>query len=134
MSNPVVRVTKKENVVVDGVKYKAKTAKSARIGDTCELCAFRNRSAACTPCEAPDRKDGRNVYFIVKPPKAAKPAEIPAPPGEGWVAIKGTVPYVQPGILIEWVNKLGGGATCRAGALDWGIGHSYEVTHYRPAP
>ena len=130
MSNPVVRVTKKENVVVDGVKYKAKTARSARLDDTCAYCALRNRSDSCAPCEAPDRKDGRNVYFIVKPPKAAKPAEIPAP--EGWIAVKGIVPALNPGMRVEWVNRAGTRSSCSVGNLHWCIGSIYEVTHYRP--
>jgi hypothetical protein len=73
MSNPVVRITKKENVVVDGVKYKAITAPSNERSDTCVRCAFRNEShrlcgrVNCIPWY---RKDGRSVYFEVAPKKS----------------------------------------------------------------
>jgi hypothetical protein len=73
MSNPVVRITKKENVVVDGVKYKAIKAASNERSDTCVRCSFRSEShrlcgrVNCIPWY---RKDGRSVYFEVAPKKS----------------------------------------------------------------
>lgn len=59
-----IRITKKQNMVVDGVKYKAKAQSS------CEGCAFRygDLAAACTaaPCGPVLRDDGYSVVFIKK--------------------------------------------------------------------
>lgn len=64
------RVTKKQNVVVDGVKYKAKPSGSC---DACVLksskydgVTFRCNSA---PCLESERVDGRRVIFVKKNPK-----------------------------------------------------------------
>lgn len=71
MINRVVRVTMKENVVVDGVKYKAITAASNDTRDSCDRCALRNSGDVCgeVQCISWHRKDGRPVYFEVKPKK-----------------------------------------------------------------
>ena len=66
----VTRVTKKQNVVIDGVKYKAVEAASGKLQDTCDHCALsRRRTNLCrlgvAKCLGEDRADGRNVYFIV---------------------------------------------------------------------
>jgi hypothetical protein len=127
MSNPVVRVTKKENVVVDGVKYKAITAASNSHPDTCARCAFRNKGDLCGPvnCLSWNRKDGRLVYFEAKPKKVKK---------GGWIKVNGVKPDLPPDLLIEWVNKTGNTAKVLAGSLAWCIGLSNEVVKYRPVP
>lgn len=63
-----IRVTKKQNMVVDGVKYKAKTSDGG-----CEGCAFRyNSTSACdaAPCAPHNRDDSRDAIFVIKKQKA----------------------------------------------------------------
>lgn len=62
-----IRVTKKQNMVVDGVKYKAET------NDSCEGCAFQDKMhVACgrAPCGPTLRDDERSVVFVIKKQKA----------------------------------------------------------------
>lgn len=111
-----IKVTKKQNVKVDGVKYKAV------LGGTCTGCAFDDTAPheACgrAPCHASSRDDGREVIFVKKESK--------------WVAINGVVPYLRPSTRVTWKTKDGRtGGTCTAEALSWSIGDSNEVTHYR---
>lgn len=68
-----IRVTKKQNVVVDGVKYKAVPTDEFDADDPCTVCHlhrkhFNNTKAACSsaPCGSPDRDDNRDVVFIRK--------------------------------------------------------------------
>ena len=127
MSNRVVRVTLKENAVVDGVKYKAVTAASNARENSCARCAFRNMGDVCgeVQCISWNRKDGRPVYFEVKPKKVKD---------DGWIKVNGVKPDLPPGMLIEWVNKVGNSNTVPAGLLQWGIGLPIEVVKYRPVP
>lgn len=127
MSNPVVRMTLKENVVIDGVKYKAVTAASNAHEDSCDRCAFRNMGAVCgeVECISWRRKDRRPVYFEVKPKKVKD---------GGWIKVNGVKPDLPPDLLIEWVNKTGNTAKVHAGSLAWCIGLSNEVVKYRPVP
>lgn len=65
-----IRITKKQNVVVDGVKYKAKNSYGG-----CAGCAFRREVAsACdaAPCANHARDDKREVIFVVKKKKDLK--------------------------------------------------------------
>lgn len=60
-----IRITKKQNMVVDGVKYKAYVAQ-----DSCVGCAFHGGkyTGACreAPCIRDMRGDKRSVIFIKK--------------------------------------------------------------------
>lgn len=60
------KLTKKQNVVLDGVKYKAVAHTST--GHACRQCALDQEVDACvlTPCQAHHRADGREVIFIRK--------------------------------------------------------------------
>ena len=60
-----IKITKKQNVKVDGVKYVAKPF------DECAECAFnpgRELADVCTqvPCGQAEREDGRSVIFVRK--------------------------------------------------------------------
>lgn len=72
MSTHKVRVTKKGDVVVDGVKYIAVPPASDDHSGTCPRCAFRKDWDLCgaVPCTSWPRADGCDVYFEVKPRKA----------------------------------------------------------------
>ena len=127
MSNRVVRVTLKENVVVDGVKYKAITAASNARENSCVHCAFRNMGNVCgeVRCLSWDRKDGRPVYFEVKPKKVKD---------DGWIKVNGVKPDLPPNLLIDWVNRTGLPSTCQVSQLNWAIGQPHAVVKYRPVP
>ena len=74
MSIHVARETKKQNVVIDGIKYVAVVAINNHAENTCHKCALsafatnlcRLDVAKCAPEE---RADGETVYFVVKPKK-----------------------------------------------------------------
>lgn len=65
-----VKITKKENVKVDGVKYLAVPAHPSCLGCAFE---FAPNMSVCrhTPCVPEARADGRNVIFIQAQEKAA---------------------------------------------------------------
>lgn len=120
-----IRVTKKQNIVVDGVKYKAKEVGHG----VCTGCAFDPGPMAETcravrdtdVCTSTYRADGRSVVWVKKEPK--------------WIPVNGAKPADLPDATqIEWKNKLGTrGGPIYAGGLAWAKGLRNEVTHYRLA-
>ena len=74
MSIHVTRETKKQNVVIDGVKYVAVVAINNHAENTCHKCALSAFAAnLCrldvAKCDSEQRADGGTVYFVVKPKK-----------------------------------------------------------------
>lgn len=60
-----IKVTKKQNVKVDGVKFKAQEQASC----TCHGCAFdKDLTEVCdyAPCQSHTRGDGMDVIFVRK--------------------------------------------------------------------
>lgn len=120
-----IRVTKKQNIVVDGVKYKAKPVPPG----TCRGCAFYGpeRRETCPKvgeekvCTSITRTDDQSVVWVKKEPK--------------WIPVNGAKPADLPDATqIEWKNKLGTrGGPISAGGLAWAKGLRNEVTHYRLA-
>lgn len=118
-----ITITKKQNVIVDGVRYQAKPTQGYCMG-----CAFNPHEfdIACdvAPCTKPRRTDNKDVIFIKKESKKA------------WIPVEGDKPSLSPGLVIHWKNKLGmrsprGGVF--AGYVDWAIGQENEITHFRVA-
>lgn len=65
-----IKITKKQNVVVDGVKYVTDRVDGYR----CTHCAFdmaMHMVCEVAPCGTGERRDGRSIIFIKKVPKAA---------------------------------------------------------------
>ena len=62
-----IKITKKQNVTADGVKYLAKPDRNY------SLCAFNSLARICisAPCITVDRADNTSVIFIKKEPKPA---------------------------------------------------------------
>lgn len=114
-----IKITKKQNVKVDGVKYVAKAYEG------CAGCAFQpiEMDSACreAPCSSGRLLDGLSVIFVKKESK--------------WIPVNGEEPRdLDPGTSILWKTKSGSkGGPCSAGALAWQIGYPNEVTHYRLA-
>lgn len=109
-----IKITKKQNVKVGGVKYVAKPFQG------CAGCAFDNPTFR-EACGQVHCADGRSVIFVKKEPK--------------WVPIHGVVPALPRGTRIQWKNKEGGKSLQAEGVLvqvvNWAIGKDNEVTHYR---
>lgn len=115
-----VKVTKKQNVKVDGVKYVPQEQRG-----TCLGCAFdrAHMRAACNLAPCTGREDSREVIFVLK--------------ADQWIPIKGVVPKLDPNTRIEWRSKSWKASACGpcfAGGLNWAIGEANEVTHYRVVP
>jgi hypothetical protein len=107
-----IEVTKKQNIRIDGVKYKAVASDG-----TCMGCDLYEGSCFAVPCVPPDRMDSRHVIFVRKEPE--------------WTPVNGIKPVLDPLAKIEWKNRLGHSMSTTAGELCWNIGSANEVTHYR---
>lgn len=116
----VHQVTKKENIIIDGVKYKAKDV--IRDGQ-CDGCALEKEVTAAfcnaSPCLPFERQDGREVIFVEAKPK------------NPWIAVNGVVPELDLDDVIEWRSKANGRDITTFNDLYWAIGKPHEVTHYR---
>jgi len=117
----VHQVTKKDNVIIDGVKYKAKNV--IRAGH-CDGCAFEIEGrlsdfCGASPCVSFDRQDSREVIFVEAKPK------------NPWIAVNGVVPELDLDTMIEWRSKTNGRDITTFNDLCWAIGKPHEVTHYR---
>lgn len=123
-----IRVTKKQNIVVDGVKYKAKPVPPG----TCRGCAFYGPEGRETcrrvgdkdVCDFHSRTDYQSVVWVKKEPKwipvnGAKPADLPDDALVLWKATNGCTSPKNRG--------------APAGSLNWGQMMGHRVTHYRLA-
>ena len=119
----VHQVTKKGNIIIDGVKYKAKNVIRAGHCDGCALEKEGRLSDFCnaSPCLPFERQDGREVIFVEAKPK------------NPWIAVSGVVPELDLDLdtMIEWRSKANGRAITTFYDLCWAIGEPHEVTHYR---
>lgn len=115
-----IKVTKKQNVKVDGVKYKAV------LGDSCIGCAFDRgpHFEVCgpAPCQARSRDDGREVIFVKKvtkwlPADGVKPADLAPNTRIVWKDARGDVLKDKYGV--------------RAGSLNWAGCSDDKVIGYR---
>jgi hypothetical protein len=112
-----LKITKKQNVILDGMKYVAKEYVD------CNQCAF-TKIGLCgeIPCMPHRRHDEQEVHFVFKGP---------VKPKNKWIAINGVIPGLAPNLRIEFKNKLGTVSSLTVKILDWAIGRDCEVTHYR---
>ena len=110
-----ITITKKQNIRIDGVKYKAQEYLH-KTGCTPCILSLKDRCHA-VPCSPGERTDGKNVIFVKAEPK--------------WIKVNGVVPDLAPNLLVEWRNKKDMQGTASAVSLIWGIGEDNEVTHYR---
>lgn len=117
----VHQVTKKGNIIINGVKYKAKNVIRAGHCDGCALKRKGRLSDFCDalPCLPSDRQDGREVIFVEAKPK------------NPWIAVNGVVPELDLDDVIEWRSKANGRDITTFNDLYWAIGKPHEVTHYR---
>lgn len=108
-----ITITKKQNVKIDGVKYKAKRQLD------CNGCAFDHRDEKfCRPmpCRAQMRADEHSVIFVKTNP---------------WIAVNGVKPDIPLGRQFQWKDRQGNKAITSGPLLNWSFGEPDEVTHYR---
>lgn len=111
-----VAITKKQNIRINRVKYKAQEVLGEPRCDSCilslENCCYK------VPCVPSERTDGKDVIFVKAEPK--------------WIAVDGVVPALAPDTEIKWKNAQGDKGRTTAGDLGWRLDEvACKITHYR---
>lgn len=118
-----VTVTKKQNVVVDGIKYKAV---GLTLTKGCRECAFYGGGPlenVCTlaPCTAMARQDCHSVIFV----KDKRQWGV-------WQDVGDKKPKIPDGVWVEWISAHGRTHVCHFPEdIDWGIGGQDPIVRYR---